>query len=259
MSDYHKNKNCVNVDKSASLDHCDNTTVDPILTPAGERTVHVPVDLGVYRVSSNLEAHITFPEPVMEIKDVKKNVEIVQCRLMTIPTSNGDFSEDGAQFPLLLSGYVRKNIQYATPCGGSGFDGSCVSSDIKSLTVRVPFKCMTTITLDSPVQLPRTNNRQEFDFFRAQNLGTGYPEKDQYLSNDISQFHQFSNQFYNQLPYCELLSSSILEWDESTDRVSEGPVGEGYFYNMLEKMSLNFTIKVLQNQQVRIDALDADA
>ena len=36
---------------------------------------------------------------------------------------------------------------------------------------------------------------------------------------------------------------------------SDGPVGEGYFYNMLEKMSLNFTIKVLQKQQVRLDAL----
>ena len=138
----------MHVDKSASLDHCDNTNVDPIVTQAGNRIVNVPVDLGVFRVSSNLRSTIKFPEPVMEIKDVKKKVEIVQCRLMT--------SNQAIRSDLLVrmvqnshcyyQGYVSKNIQYATVhVSRFGFDGSCVSSDIKSLTVRIPFKCMTTL------------------------------------------------------------------------------------------------------------------
>ncbi|WP_082235289.1 CsxC family protein [Halobacillus massiliensis] len=249
------NKNCVNLNESASIEQCTSESVDTPTTPAGDVTIRVPVELGAFTVTSHLTANITFPDPVLEIKDIKKRVIITQCRLMTRTSTGDDDQFSDGPFPLFIKGYVRKNIRYATTCPHSR--GECVSSEIKSLTVNVPFECVTTVELDSPVQLPVANTRSEFDFFRAQNLGTGFPEKDQFLSSDISQFHQTSTQEYNQLPYCELIRSQILEWDEATDRHSFGdsPVDEGYFFNLVEKMSLNFTIKVLQNQQVNIDAL----
>lgn len=257
-----KDKDCIDFNQSATIGECANEDATPVLVPAGVvRTILAPVALATRTVSTNLVANIHFPEPVMEIKDIKKRVEIVQCRLITRSTDTPTFSAPGETFPLILKGFVRKNIQYATPCvdhhGDCGHHSQCVSSTIKSLTVRIPFECMTTVTLDAPVLLPTRNARSEFDFFRAQKLGKGFPEKDEFLSSDLSQFHQESFQFYNQLPFCELLASRIVEWDESTNRSThlfgnDGPVGEGLFDKMVEKVFLNFTIKVLQNQQMNI-------
>ncbi|MGD6967549.1 CsxC family protein [Rossellomorea vietnamensis] len=256
---HHPKRDCVEVSKSANVGECANTEGETLIVPDDVlRTIRVPVQLAVREVTTNLVADIHFPEPVMEIKDVKKRVEIIQCRLLTPPAVAPAFSDNGT-FPLVIKGYVRKNIQYATPIYNK--EGNCVASDIKSLTVRVPFECVSNIPLDAPVQLPVANTRSEFDFYREQDLGRGYPEKDQFLSSDISQFHQFSTQYYNQLPFCELLSSTILEWDEATNRhqYNEGPVGEGCFTKIVEKMIVTFTVKVLQNQQMVIETGDDDA
>ena len=79
-----------------------------------------------------------------------------------------------------------------------------MSSVIKSLTTDIPFECVVTIPANefiSPPQLPVLNTREEFDFLRSQDLGQGFPEKDHLLSSDLSQFHQTSTQFYNELPF----------------------------------------------------------
>jgi hypothetical protein len=259
MKDNHHN-NCVDVNVSASVDHCESVEVDPITTPGGpggQVIIKVPVTLAERTVRTSLVANIHFPDPVLEIKDIKKRVKIVQCRLLLpgIP-ANGDPFPDNQDLRLFLKGFVRKNIQYATPDPNSS--ESCVSSQIRSLTTDIPFECVATIPADefiSPPQLPFFNIRNEFDFFRAQELGKGFPEKDELLSSDLSQFHQVSTQFYNQLPFCELISSNITEWDEAVDRrplPNHAPFEEGTFTKIVEKMFLEFTIKVLQNQQVRV-------
>jgi hypothetical protein len=246
MTNDHKGKRgCVSVNKSASRNECVNVQT-PGLVPAA----NLPVTLTDITVTDHLVADIHFPDPVLEIKDIKKRVKIVQCRLLLGPTSDPDTG-----IPLFIKGYIRKNIQYATPCPHAKSD--CVSSEMRSLTVDVPFECVTVITdfLTDPV-LPVSNTREEFDFFRAQSLGHGYPEKDQMLSSDLSQFHQVSTQFYNQIPFCELVSSSIVQWDEATDRYPlphNGPFEEGTFHNMVEKTFLQFRVRVYQNQQVAIN------
>lgn len=258
MSQKPDKNSCVSFNKSASVEQCENSPSRAVVVPGGlTRTIQVPNVLAQREVNSHLVAEIHFPDPVLEIKDIKKRVEIVQCRLMTETSTNAAFSAAGATYPLFIKGWVRKNIQYASPCHDS--DGQCVSSEIKSLTTRIPFECMTSITLDSPIQLPVTNDRSEFDFFRSQDLGKGYPEKDQFLSSDLSQFHQTSTQYYNQLPFCEIVSSRIIEWDEATDRKLFGhnPDSEGYFRNLVEKMNLRFTIRVLQNQLIRVETQSA--
>lgn len=251
-----KNKNCVDVNHSASVHECDNAPAAAPIAPADGIIVKVPVELAVVDITSNLVANIHFPDPVLEIKDIKKRVKIVQCRLITPPAAPGQqFSAPGATFPVFIKGFVRKNIQYATPC--SNEKGSCVSSEIKSLTVDVGFECVTNVKLTREVQLPQPNFKTEFDFFREQKLGHGFPEKDHLLSSDLSQFHQESTQFYNELPFCELLQSNITEWDEAIDRKplpGNAPFEEGTFENLVEKMIVRFRIKLLQKQQVRLTA-----
>lgn len=263
---------CVDFNETATVGDATSTVDTGTIAPFNpDQLIRVPVSLGNVNVTTTLSANIHFKDPVLEIKDIKKRVKIVQCRLMT-PSVAAD-APDSARFStgpftLIIRGFVRKNIQYATP-NRHDSHGECISSDLRSLTTDVPFQLMTTVTTLNPVELPVAGARTEFDFFRAQPLGMGFPEKDHLLSSDLSQFHQTSRQFYNQLPFCELVSSEIIEWDEATDRTHlpgdhghhghhghrGGAIEEGYFHNIVEKMMLTFTVRVMQNQTVRVAGL----
>src|SRR5690606_25086958 len=173
-------KKCVDVNVTAHVGDCESVPTSPATTPAGETIIRVPVTLAELNVRTNLVANIKFPDPVLEIKHIKKRVKIIQCRLLLpgIPESSPNpFAPTDLR--LFIKGFVRKNIQYATPCPNSS--GSCVSSEMKSLTADVPFECVTTIGMGqflNPPQLPFNNTSAEFDFYREQDLGHGYPEKD---------------------------------------------------------------------------------
>lgn len=248
MFDTNNNKN--DCKSSTNQCGCDNHPQQPHVS-IGKIVTKVPVVLAQLTLQVNVDAFIKFPEPVLEIKDIKKHVKLTQCRLL-LPTNK-----------LFVKGFVRKNIQYASPC--KEIDPSTsksVTSDLHSLTVDIPFHCVTEIKdfLTKPV-MPEMNKRNEFDFFVSKPLPTGFPEKDELLSNDLSQFHQESTQFYNELPFCELLSSKIIEWDEAIDRTPfprSAPIGEGVFTEIEEKMVLDISIKVLQNQQIRVSSTTND-
>lgn len=103
--------------------------------------------------------------------------------------------------------------------------------------------------------MPKMNKRNEFDFLISESLPTGFPEKDELQTSDLSEFHQESSQFYNEIPFCELISSKIFEWDEAVNRVpipASAPLGEGIFTRIEEKMVVDITLKVLQKQQIRV-------
>lgn len=241
MSDKHKK---VSHNGNSSIHSCDNKPLCPHVS-IGKMITKVPVVLAELTVQVNMDAFIDFPEPVLEIKDVKKRVKLTQCRLL-LPTDK-----------LFIKGFVRKNIQYASPSKEiEPSTSTTVASDLHSLTVDIPFQCVTEIRkfLTKPIK-PKTNDREEFDFFVSKSLSSGFPEKDELLTSDLSQFHQTSTQFYNELPFCELVASKIIEWDEAIDRMplpDSAPLGEGYFSTIEEKMVLDLTVKVLQNQQVRV-------
>ncbi|WNF35341.1 DUF3794 domain-containing protein [Bacillaceae bacterium IKA-2] len=211
----------------------------------GKIITKVPVVLAELTLQVNIDAKTTFPEPVLEIKDIKKRVKLTQCRLL-LPTNK-----------LFVKGVVRKNIQYASPCRDIAESTSTsVASDMHSYTVEIPFECVTEIKkyLTKPV-MPKINSQQEFDFVVAKSLSNGLLEKDEYLSSDLSQFHQESTHYYNELPFCELLSSQIIEWDEAIDRMplpNTAPLDEGYFSTVEEKMVLDLTLNVLQKQQILV-------
>ena len=106
----------------------------------------VPIILAERTVSTSLSANINFPHPVLEIKDIKKRVKIVQCSLVLEPAyfSRQLLFRSNVDGHLFLKGFVRKNIQYASPTHLSS-DDSCVSSSLKSLTTDIPFECVVTI------------------------------------------------------------------------------------------------------------------
>src|SRR5574342_851669 len=144
MTNNHKGSHgCVNINNSASMEQCENVTVNPPLVDAGPTIVQLPITLAEIRVTSNLVANIHFPDPVLEIKDIKKRVKIVQCRLLLGGNTVGEDGLLTRPVPLFIKGFIRKNIQYATPCPTAKSD--CVASEMRSLTVDVPFECVTNI------------------------------------------------------------------------------------------------------------------
>lgn len=253
MSDYKKhNHHCdENCDCEKSKHHYPHVSIGKIVTK-------VPVVLAELDLQVDITHTTDFsPDQVVEIKDVKRRLVITQCRLL-LPTNK-----------LFIKGFVRKNIQYA---GGdltinreSPINGS-IGTDLRSRTEHIPFELITEIKdfISKPV-LPEKNKRQEFDFMVAQQLPVGFPEKDELISSDLSQFHQESSQFYNELPYCDLISSNVVEWSEAVNRMprdpsihSEFPLGEGTFNMTEDKMVIYFKVKVLQNQQIRVTSTTND-
>ncbi|UOE53079.1 DUF3794 domain-containing protein [Bacillus sp. CMF12] len=251
MSDKHKDHKKHECQVKTTHCECESHEHHHPQVSIGKIVAKVPVVLAELTLQINVDAVITFPEPVLEIKDIKKHVKLTQCRLL-LPTNK-----------LFIKGFVRKNIQYASPSPEiEPSTSKSVASDIHSFTTDIPFQCTTEIKkfITCPV-MPKTNKRNEFDFLVSQPLPSGFPEKDELQSNDLSQFHQESKQFYNELPFCELISSKIIEWDEAIDREplpTSSPLGEGYFTKVEEKMVLDIDLKVLQKQQIRVASTTND-
>ncbi len=218
----------------------------------GRATVKVPVVLAETVVQLDLNPKIEFPEPVLEIKHIKKNLKITQCRLL-LPTNK-----------LFIAGFVRKNIQYATPTHGSK---DAVISNIRSLTIDVPFKAVTDIDYIRKPKFEYGPDSREFTFFTKSDLPDGFSSKEHLLSADLSQYDQYSGEEFNELPYCELLSSRFIQYDEALNRKMgrvynedndciDGPFEEGTFTKIEEKMVVELKLKVLQKQQVNFDSDD---
>jgi hypothetical protein len=238
---------CVDVDPviTASQNECPNTPVPltPLVTGA---VAKVPVVLAELTIQINMDSILTLPEPAYEIKNIKKRVKVTQCILLQDTNV------------LFIRGFVRKNIDYSTrTC--SNEEGFC--GDIRHCTIDVPFNCTTPVVFNgTPPLVPPLNTSDEFQYFNVEeDLGPGFAEKDALLSGDFSEFNQISTEFFTERPFCELVSSRIVEFDEFVNRTRPTgivvPFEERFFTEIEEKMVVFLTLKLLQKRQVAIPAL----
>ncbi|AOY78383.1 hypothetical protein BJL90_14570 [Clostridium formicaceticum] len=240
-----KKSDCVKV-SNGSISTCENTPT-PITAVTSGAVVKVPVVLAELTVQIDVSSIIDLPEKALEIKDIKKRLKITQCLLLQNTNK------------LFIKGFVRKNIEYAT-CDCANDQGFC--GNIRHCTVDVPFECTTPVTFNGANPLPVIGTtREEFEYFRREDLKQPkFADKDELLSGDFSEFNQISTEFFNELPFCELISSRIVEFDEFLNRKrpekSKLPFEEKYFDKIEEKMVIFVTLKVLQNQQVAVPAVD---
>jgi hypothetical protein len=225
---------------------CENTAVSLDGVLCGGTIAKISVLLSELSVQINLDSTITLPEPALEIKKIKKRLKLTQCILLQDTNK------------LFLKGFVRKNIEYATrTCSNNvGFCG-----DIRHCTVDIPFRCVTPVCFNILEPAPvRFNTRDEFEFFRTQELPrSDFAEKDQLLAGDFSEFNQIGTEYFNELPFCDLVSCRIVEFDEFINRTrSVGvtiPFEEFAFLEINEKMVIDLTLKILQKRQVAIPAI----
>jgi hypothetical protein len=185
----------------------------------------IPVVLGEFTVQIDVESKIKLDEPAIEIKRIRKNVYLNQCRL--IPGTN----------KLFLKGYVRKNIEYATK-DGSKKDVIC--GDIKHTTLYVPFECVTKVCLKNYPKFYSSPLPQEVEYLDKKSTG-----------KDMKETDLMSYEYFNEKVYCELEKAYIYEANiiEDYDRIECHP-NEYLFTSFIEKEVVYLTLKLLQKQQV---------
>lgn len=233
-------ESCVNI-SSRNLGDRLNVPVTPIGRTDGV-VVKIPVVLAELNVRFFVNAMIDLPEPALEIKDIKKNLKITQCMLLQ-PTN-----------VLFIKGFVRKNIDYST-MNCSNTEGVC--GEIHHCTIDVPFEATTPVEFFREPEPVFTNNRNEFGYLKEESLPLdSFAEKDKLMSSDFSEFNQVSSEYFNELPYCDLISSNITVFDEYINRRRpvdiDLPFEERLFTQVEEKMVVELRLKVLQRQQVNV-------
>lgn len=233
-------KVCAEVE-ARETENCVNVPV-PIQGICGV-VARVPVVLAEFTVQAHVNAVIELPEYVFEIKRIQKRLKITQCLL--IQDTN----------VLFIKGFVRKNIEYATrSC--SNAQGFC--GDVRHCTVDVPFSCTTPVTFNGIAPLPPVfSTSQEFIYSKQEPIfHPDFSEKDHLLSGDLRETNLITTEFYNELPYCDIVSSRIVEFDEQlqpiSPRCADMPFEEKYFRRIEEKMVIFVTLKLLQNRQISI-------
>lgn len=236
---------CVEVD-ARNLGDCPNIPTEPVGRTDGV-VVRIPVTLAQFDVRFFVNARIDLPEPAFEIKDIKKNLKITQCMLLQ-PTN-----------VLFIRGFIRKNIDYSTgTC--SNLDGFC--GEIHHCTIDVPFECTTPVDFFTLPDQPLFNERDEFGYLRVEGLPREtFAEKDHLMSRDFSEYNQNSTEFFNRLPFCDLISSNIVEFDEFINRRRPDgidlPFEERFFTQIEEKMVIQLSVRLLQEQFVTIPPIEA--
>jgi len=226
---------------AGTVESCVNTPVE-IESISGENlVVKVPVVLAELDIQCHVSAKIKLPEPALEVKDINKKLKITQCLLLQDTNI------------LFIKGFVRKNIEYATVGSRRNEEGVC--GEIRHCTVDVPFECTTPVTFNGiePAPVVATTSF-EFQYLRKEDLPSDFASKDKLPSGDLSEFNQISTEYYNDLPYCDIVSSRIMEFNEYLNRkkLKDGPFEEKTFDEIHEKMVINLIVKILQERQVEL-------
>ncbi len=246
---------CADVDvKNEKM--CEQVCVNPNVISRGDVFVKIPVLLAETSITIPVEAVITLDRNAIEIKRIKKNVYLNQCRL--IPFSQDKHECTGL---LYISGFIRKNIEYATE--------SCVSDnnknicgDIRHCTVKVPFNCTTRVKFFREPFFCKNPNPKELEFFTDE-LRSCDACADHVIGRDPCDQNFTSTEIFNEKPFCELVKACITEIDihkcpmPINDESCENPT-EQSFRKFTEKVVVDLTLKVLQKQQVKINSLGPD-
>ncbi|MDR3585589.1 MAG: hypothetical protein P4L59_09715 [Desulfosporosinus sp.] len=215
------------------------TATLPICTPLELRKIGPNTML--ITVSIPAEATITLPTKALEIKMIKKNLKITQCRFFNcIPTVPG-IPHDTPK--LFLGGFVRKDIQYSEVVRQTA---TTVEGTIKDFVVDIPISCV--VDLGKHFKFPPVyfNQQKEYGSSTSTTLPSGFSSNEKLLSGDLSEFNVVSQEYHNPLPSCELIFTQINEMDNALDRVplQGGPFEEGVFRTLQEKMIVLIQIRL---------------
>ncbi|MCX7921899.1 MAG: hypothetical protein N3B21_07810 [Clostridia bacterium] len=245
---YSKGSLCTNsceakVSNAQTLPECPSENIKPIGIN-GPLVAKIPVVIAQPKVQIDVKAIIELEEPAIEIKRIKKNLFLTQCKLINIG--------DDKKGKLFLSGFIRKNIEYATANCTPSHDRA-ISGDIRHTTVDVPFECVTMVEFVNRPVFCKSGFVKETEIFLDKSNSCDICNQDIVGHNpcekDFEHFECFSEKVF-----CELEDVKIFEEDllkRPTQLSCEFP-NLLVFDKFTEKMVIFVRIKLLQNQQVNI-------
>lgn len=206
-----------------SCDKVDSMTGECNVTPfpvvADEERTVVLTDI---TIQANVEATIKLPTFAREIKSIRKNVSLTQCK--AIPS----FLDPTGRVKLFVQGIVHKNIQYVEDCNGC----------IKDYSVDVPFSCFQEVPLENPVIFPFGQFSRKSSVDEVRELS-----KDGHGA-DRCTFGTVTFEVFNEPIGCKLLFAAVNELDILHDFDNWGR-----FDKITEKMEVLLAIKLFQKQQ----------
>lgn len=193
----------------------------------------IPVVIAEANVQVYVESMVKLEEPALEIARSRKNLYLTQYDLMHGDNNSGK---------LLLSGYVRNNIEYST---AKVLGNSSVSGYLSHTTVNIPFKCFAKIDFTIP---PESNTNDAMVETMEANDG---------VLGANRQVQGFVNsERFNEKIYCELTESRIHDTSVKQDArpLAESDSDESTFQSFRETMVIELRLRLLQNQHVEIPA-----
>lgn len=222
--------------------------VAPAVIPAGPVVVKLPVVIAESRIILPIVSTIKLEKTAFEIKRIRKNVFITQCHLL--PNSADGTPNTGIVY---IEGFVRKNIEYATKeCSSDGVISGKIlhtTGDVEfSTTTRVTFINAPIFTINPTVEMLELFN----DDMRSCDICA-----EPIIGKEVCEQDFFHTENFNEKVFCELVTANIIEADihRKPKLVGCKNPTEQTFHKITEKMVLDLTLKLLQNQQVRITAL----
>jgi hypothetical protein len=199
-------------------------------------TVKVPVVIAERTLQVVVESDLPLFPAASEIKRIHKNAVLQQVKLVPVafnPIAGTDFF-NVTRAKLFVSGFIRKNIEYAT--------ANC-NTPLADKIATVPFTGFAELTagdfLTFPVLAP-TPLAQQAQFLSETNQQA--PRLDKFY------FQNLVN--YNEQPYGELVRANFYELDFSPLTARPGQA----FNRLREKIVMDISFKVLQIQQLQVTA-----
>jgi hypothetical protein len=241
-------ENCGVIISSQTLPLSSGVDITPVGIN-GPLVAKIPVVLGERDIQIDVETEFRLKEPFFEIKRIKKNVFLNQCKLL--PRAGQIVGGVLTTGKLFISGFVRKNIEYAT---ADCVEDKIVSGRIAHTTIDVPFTAVTEVTYAIPPVVNLRAAQTEIDLLSGCTChdckGTviGKSGCEQSFEDVIT---------FTESPYCELEAVRIIEEDLHRDPVNNYSNLNVQLYNkVIEKMVVYVRVKVLQLQQVNIPGIN---
>lgn len=209
------------------ISECISETVTPDYKTCS-LVVDIPVIISQFKLKVYCQASVELDSYTLEIKRTKKNVFLSECKLF--PTVN----------KLFIAGFIRNNIEYASV--NSDKDGNI--NTIRHITTSIPFKCSTLIEYIFPPVIDYNEAAIEIEIVNEDLSG-----------NDILEKAYVSSEYFNEKINCKLISAEVTELisGEAGNVIECEHTLEKPFKTVTDKLAVNLVIKLIQNQQIKVN------
>lgn len=174
------------------VENCYSEEID-VIGINSEVVAEVPVVLAALTIKTNVHSKVDILKPLYGVKKINKNIIIKKCDLL---------QEANVIF---IEGLIRKKIDCYTI--SNEINGK-ISGEVETLNVDIPFKCTTLVNynFNQPEQLLKSTVKE----YKC--LKENYSERNKkIICDDCDSIHQIVDEYYNETPYCEVISSRIIE------------------------------------------------